>query len=230
MLEKTCKMKKTFLIMLLSSSFGSVFSQVAIQADKMNILYIGIPNPITIAVSDAKFKDLEVTITEGKVTPDSKKGRGHYIVEVFQPGSADITVSAKTPKGIKPIAKQNYRIKRIPVKTFLYGRESGRITVKMLLSTDGPKVAIDGANMEGFLSIDSFTVRVERDDEELYRRHHVSTNKFDQDTRKFFKKLKAGDKFFIEHIICKDINGQSRLVFPMQFNIITEEDWKHLYE
>jgi GldM C-terminal domain len=206
------------------------YAQVAVQADKMNIFYIGIPNPITIAVSDAKFREISVSIDYGKVTPDPKKGKGHYIVEVFEPGTTNITVSAKTAKGIKPIAKQIYRIKRLPVKTTLCSRESGRITVKMLLSTDGPKVAIDGANMEGFLHIDSFTVRVERDDEELYRMHHVHTDKFDEETRRFFKKLKAGDKLFIEHIICLDINGQSRLVWPTQFNIITEEDWKHLYE
>ena len=230
MIKKITDVKKTFLILLLSLSFGSVFSQVAVQADKMNVLYIGIPNPITVAVSDLKYKELSVSIDYGKITPDTKKGKGHYIVDVFEPGSANITVSATTAKGIKSIAKQIYRVKRLPVKTTVCGRESGRITAKMLLNTDGPKVAIDGANMEGFLSIDSFTVRVERDDEELYRRHHVSTNKFDEDTRKFFKKLKAGDKLFIEHIICKDINGESRLVWPMQFNIITEEDWKHLYE
>ena len=85
---------------------------LAIAADKMNIFYIGVDNPITVAASGVSSKNLSLT-SDGatiKATED-----GHYSIACSQPGRIDLTVTNKSTGKTKTV---NFRVKR-PKHAFL---------------------------------------------------------------------------------------------------------------
>lgn len=81
---------------------------VSVSADKMNVLYIGVDNPITLAVSNTDYKDLKITCEGGGLEVRSV-GDGKYIATVNQPLHAKLIIEGK---GFKE--EMNFRVKRIP--------------------------------------------------------------------------------------------------------------------
>lgn len=61
----------------------------------MNVLYIGVDNPVQISVTGAPEDSLEVTISQGTIT---RIGKGFYSARVSMPGAITITISSKDKK------------------------------------------------------------------------------------------------------------------------------------
>ena len=128
-----------------------------ISADKMNVVYRGLPNPMTISfagISDDKVKASAPGLTKG-----AKPGQYN-----LNPGSGtDVTVSvtALLPDG-KPVSdKKIFRIKNIPAPQGAIGGETGRVS--------GAKSRLEssqiGARLQDFLydlkfSVTGFRFRV----------------------------------------------------------------------
>ena len=92
----------------------------AVMLDKMNVFYIGVPNPVTIS-SGTGWDKTKVSMSGGTLTPAG--GPGKYNVRVTNPGRATITVNADG----KP-STYEFRIKTIPPPILMVGpSEGGRI-------------------------------------------------------------------------------------------------------
>jgi gliding motility-associated protein GldM len=76
----------------------------AIMLDKMNVFYVGVPNPITIS-SGSGWDKTTVSMTGGTLSGSN----GTRIVSVSNPGAASITVTADGKS-----SKFDFRIKTIP--------------------------------------------------------------------------------------------------------------------
>jgi gliding motility-associated protein GldM len=79
----------------------------SVQLDKMNVFYIGVPNPITVSAAGVSTNDLKVNASGVNL---SGGGGGKYEVNATTPGNATITLSG----GGLPATKFDYRVKRIP--------------------------------------------------------------------------------------------------------------------
>lgn len=85
--------------------------KVAIEAVKMNVLYIGVDNPLRIAVAGVPANELNVElIGQGSITG----GDGQYVAHVVQPGEVTVRVTRKAGTENRLLADQKYRVKRIP--------------------------------------------------------------------------------------------------------------------
>lgn len=73
-----------------------VFKGANIFANRMDVLYTGIENPVTINVPGYSNNEIKVIVTNGSVTKDKKRG---YVVTVAKRGKAKITVAAKNEDG-----------------------------------------------------------------------------------------------------------------------------------
>ncbi len=90
---------------------GNKDAMISVYPTVMNILYTGIRNPLTVTSPFIPLEDLEVSITDGKVT--GKNGR--YMVTVNTPGEKTLTVSQKKENGeVIIISKANLRCKKLP--------------------------------------------------------------------------------------------------------------------
>lgn len=90
---------------------GAAAGGFSASPTKMNVLYIGVDNPMSVTVGDAKPGTERVSLSGGSI---SKSGNG-WNAKVSQQGKATLTASGTTPDG-KPTKSftAEFRVKRIP--------------------------------------------------------------------------------------------------------------------
>ncbi|MEY4925943.1 MAG: gliding motility protein GldM [Bacteroidota bacterium] len=87
--------KSIFSIVLIAFYAISVYSQaVTVANTNMNLVYIGIDNPIQITAQGYEASDLAVAVSQGSIAPSADK-KGTFIWKVSATGTAKISVSAK---------------------------------------------------------------------------------------------------------------------------------------
>ena len=91
---------------------------VAVSADKMNVLYAGVGNPLSISAAGVPSEQVQVT-ADGIVL--EKISNGKYLAKPSRSGLTEITVSG----GGLPITKFPYRIKAIPNPVIMLGNKMG---------------------------------------------------------------------------------------------------------
>jgi gliding motility-associated protein GldM len=89
----------------------------AVMLDKMNVFYIGVPNPVTIN-SGTGWDKTHVSISSGSLTPSGTPGK--FTVKVAQVGKTTININADGKN-----SSYDFRIKRIPDPKLMVGPKSG---------------------------------------------------------------------------------------------------------
>lgn len=103
-----------------------VFNAPAIiSATKMNVLYIGLDNPVSISVPGYRPQDVIATMTAGTLTGVAGKA-GDFTAKIPDTRGKDkiaiISVSVRTPDGgVRAVGKQEFRIKQVPTGTPFFG-------------------------------------------------------------------------------------------------------------
>lgn len=123
-------------------------STATISADKMNVVYAGLDNPISITVEGITSDKVSASVTNGTLT---KVGNGKYMLK---PGSGrELTVNATgtMPDGKAITSKQVFRIKAIP-------RPSGRIRGEV--DAKGPASNFANVNITAIMEDFDFPVNL----------------------------------------------------------------------
>ena len=79
----------------------------------MNVLYVGVENPLSVAVSGVPAEDLFPTLSRGTLKPTSEKGKWIAII----PGDVkevSVAVMAKINNVMRPMGVETFRVKPIP--------------------------------------------------------------------------------------------------------------------
>ena len=109
----------------------------------MNVLYIGVDNPIDISASGFADELVTASISDGTLAQVAK---GKFVAKVTHLGKIKINVSVKDPKGTKNIGSEEFRVKAVPNPVAkIANMKSGTITKNLLAAQSGIK-----ADMEGF--------------------------------------------------------------------------------
>lgn len=127
-----------------------------VSPDKMNVLYIGVPNPLSVSAPGVAKKDLRVSMSGGTVTP---AGNG-YIATVTAPGTATVNVSGEISKGkVMALGTSTFRIKRIPdPKAEFAGKSSGPTATANLKAQDAVFARLEGFEFDAKFSVTRFTL------------------------------------------------------------------------
>jgi gliding motility-associated protein GldM len=129
---------------------------VAVSADKMNVIYIGVPNPISVSAAGIAPSELQVSGSGVSLAP---AGPGKYIATATTAGEASISVSAKTKDGVKaqgPPVK--FRVKPIPPPVAKAGGMTGTavMTVNQVKAIGGIGAELKGFDFEANFVVTSF--------------------------------------------------------------------------
>jgi hypothetical protein len=204
---------------------------VAVQLDNQNILYLGIPNPLTIVAEGYKSKNLVVTTDNGTISMDSFGRAGHYNIWPARTGTAELTICAKKLKGNIKIASGVFRVKRLSLsKPRLGGKTGGEISQLFLCSQIAPEASYDGYC--GRCSIRKFSILVYRRNREIFSRTFTSSKSYyariDSVTNDFFYKLKNNDKVIFKDMIIRDFDGTPRDLEPMVFTVTDAHKYRRM--
>ena len=132
-------------------------NSAVISADKMNVVYRGVQNPITISMPGVPDNAVKATAPGLRKT----KGVGKYMMSPGKGKVVKINVSAKLPDGTPVSSAQTFRIKDIPAPVATARGQYGKISMP---KTTIQKVTI-GAALPDFvfdlnLNISGFSISV----------------------------------------------------------------------
>lgn len=197
-----------------------VFSGGAtISAIKMNALYIGVENDISIAVPGVKPDDVMVTISGGTIR---KKGE-NYVVKCTQKGSAVISVNARLSDGtVRKVGESLFRVRKLPKPRALWGGIStGSAVPKQplgfptnVIATMGPEFLLDDITYN-VLSY-RFILSPKRSVPVVLS---SKSSGIPQSVKNAIKNSKPGDRIIVDHIRAKGPSGVETLD-PIMIEII----------
>jgi len=104
-----------------------------VSPDKMNVLFIGVQNPVSVSAPGVPKEKLHVSISNGSLSGSN----GKYEATVGAPGEATITVSGELGGKTQVLGSTLFRIKRIPdPKAQFAGKSSGATSAANLKAQD----------------------------------------------------------------------------------------------
>ncbi len=123
---------------------------VTVAAEKMNVLYVGVENPIAVSAAGTNSTQLNVK-AEG--TPLTKINSTKFMAKPTTPGKATITVSG----GGLPPSSFEYRIKKIPDPIVKLGKKKGgRISKAEFKAHKGPVPFLENFDFKAECRIQGF--------------------------------------------------------------------------
>jgi hypothetical protein len=178
------------LFYLFSIRQSCLFAQnvTVISSERMNIFYMGLDNPVAIAIEKVSAADLNVKIS-GDNSID-KVSDGNYVVRVNRPGRVTISV-----EGNGSIVEKEFRAKPIPdpIPTInLRNQINGVLTIGEVKAITGLIANMVNFDIDAKCAIESFSVAIRHSD----GNSEITENKgggFGNELLKTLKSVKEND-------------------------------------
>ncbi|HCE55479.1 MAG TPA: gliding motility protein GldM [Lutibacter sp.] len=171
----------------ISSSYAVIPkpNSAVISADKMNVVYRGVANPMTISIPG--IPDNLVNASGAGLSRAS--GSGKYIMTPGTGREVKINVTGKLPNGQTVSSSQDFRIKDIPSPSGAIRKQSGYVKMPSS-SLENSTVSAELPDFDFDLSLNTsgFTIKVPGQSAVV-----VSGNKMNDAARKAIAKAKRGD-------------------------------------
>ncbi|MES2267634.1 MAG: gliding motility protein GldM [Bacteroidota bacterium] len=104
-----------------------------VSPDKMNVLYIGVPNPLSVSAPGIPKEKLRVSVSGGSISGSA----GHYTATVNTIGTATVTVSGEISGKTQTLGSTLFRVKRIPdPKAMFAGKSGGKTSAANIRAQD----------------------------------------------------------------------------------------------
>jgi gliding motility-associated protein GldM len=200
-----------------SETYSVGASTTSISADKMNVLYIGLQNPISISAGGVPAEKVSAGINNGSMT---KTGAGKYSVVVTKPGTAMITVNGDIDGKIKTLGSKEFRIKYIPDPVLKVGMSRGpfmkaaEFKVQGGLRADLEDFLFDGVRYE----VVSYRIGIDAKGKD-YAEADANSAYFPSSVMPVIRALRAGDIVYFDNIRVKGPDGRVRDMPNVNFKI-----------
>jgi gliding motility-associated protein GldM len=182
-------------------------ANASIALDKMNVLYIGVDNPITIAASGGGDDKVQVSMSGGGGSI-SKVGAGKYIARVNSiTDDARITVSVDG----KVAGASQFRVRTIPDPVATVGGEpsGANVSAGAFKAQAGVGAYIKDFPFELNYKVTSFSIAADTDDGDIAEAQ-CSGNSWSGPAQQILKGLKSGRTVTIDNIRAIGPDGRNR--------------------
>lgn len=169
---------------------------VAVAADKMNVFYIGVDNPVTISASGVSSNDVRVTTT-GPITIAG--GGSSRVVKASSPGQASIRVSANGTS----LGSFDFRVKRIPnPEARLSGKNGGTMGSGEFKAQGGVGAFLDDFDFDATCQVAGFNlVYVPKRQDAIPVQNRGA--RYNDASRRIVNQAKPGDIYYFENVRAK---------------------------
>jgi gliding motility-associated protein GldM len=199
----------------------------SLQLDKMNVLYIGVDNPVTVSAAGYSVQDVSLNLPSS-ITQSGSNGK--YVLRPTQPGKdmpIDIMAKSKDGKGASSkVATLPVRVKRIPDPVPLFANKNGGfLSAAIARAQFGPLAVLKDFDFDARFRVVSFEFSWLPKGKELIGPKIVANSKagckFDDspEVSKMVGQLKPGDKIFIDRIKAQGPDGTIRDLGTLFFTL-----------
>ncbi len=187
---------------------------VVVSPTKMNAFYIGLDNPVDISAAGIPTSDLQVSANGATI---SRSGSGWVVKPNASGAKATISVSAKTPDGVKSLGTKEFRLLRVPnPEAAIAGISGGKIKAGLLRAQAGVFAEMKDFVMDVQFKITSFSVSTVKAG--FLTSEPSQSAMFTPQQKNLLNGLQKGQKFFIEDIKAVGPGGQRKLS-PLSFTV-----------
>lgn len=166
-----------------------------VSADKMNVFYIGVDNPLSVSASGVSSNDLTVRASGCSIKPTSKTN-GKYVVTADRPGEAKVILSG----GGLPNTTFDFRVKRIPDPVARLSKSSGGAMGNGAFKAQGGVGAfLDNFDFDATCQIQGFTlvyVASRQDPVEVIN----AGARYNDRSRRLVNQAKPGDIYYFDDV------------------------------
>ena len=174
----------------------------AVMLDKMNVFYIGVPNPVTIG-SPTGWDKTTVSMTGGTISGTGSK----RVVTVSSIGAASITVTADG----KP-SKFDFRIKRIPDPIIKVGPSSGgRMQAVVFRSQQFVRADLENFDFEAKFQVTGGTIYFSNPGDRSVKQVNLTSGSLGA-ADAYMKTLVPGSTVIFDNIRVVGPDGQPRTI------------------
>ena len=187
---------------------------LVVSADKMNVFYRGVDNPVSISVPGVPADKIVASINNGSLR---KTGKGNYVVNVKQGKDAVISVQAEMPDGSKRnMGKMEFRVKVIPNPVPYVAQKTGsdNVSLPQLKATNKIFARMENFDFDLEPQIIGFTFSMSLAGGVLVE-EKVDGDRFNETVRNLIEKLKRNQKVYFENILVKMPDGTTRPIGPV---------------
>lgn len=183
-------------------------SGVAVMADKMNVLYVGVPNPLTITAGAGSEK-VNASISNGRI---SKNSGSKYTAVPNEPGEANVNVMVDG----KVVGKVGFRVKYLPPATGMVGTfEGGQVSTAQFKAMGGVRAVLQNSEFEALYDVLSYTIA----DLSSADYNPVANNgpRWTGSAATLVNNLKPGRGVYIDNIKARGPDGRTITLKPLSF-------------
>ncbi|MGZ3751587.1 MAG: type IX secretion system motor protein PorM/GldM [Mucilaginibacter sp.] len=174
-----------------------------VSPTKMNVFYIGVPNPVAISAPGVPKESIKVSMSGGSISGKD----GNYVVNVTTTGAAKVTVTGE--KGMT-LGSSDFRVKRIPdPKPRFAGKSGGSTSAANIKAQDRLFAILDGFDFDAKFNVTRFTLLVvkPRQDPILYT---TTGNELTPAMRTAISSIGPGSTVIFKDIVAVGPDGTQR--------------------
>lgn len=198
---------------------------VSIELSKMDVLYVGVDNPIHTLQNDPSAPEIRLQADRGTLT---KVAKGRYILNVVTPGP--LVLTALTDDN-RPILSKNLRVRPVPDPVPGLGLTlipSDSLPVEVFKAQQGLLAELIDFDFEAKCGVTRYTItHIGRDPlsgELISRSTNNEGPRFEASNFEFINAAAAGDTFIFSNIEARCMSDTStRTLSPLVFHLVDKE-------
>lgn len=188
---------------------------VVISPTKMNVFYLGVDNPVSLAAPGLPPDVIEPEITNGELI---KTADGYIVRPKVVGKKCEIAVYAKLEGQRKKLQTQEFRVKEVPDPVVkVAGERGGSIKRNLLLAAGGIEVELEKFDFDMKFKVHGFYLYTVIDGYE--QGFKASGPSFTADQVKLIKGLRRNQVIVIDQVVVKGPDGTTRKLPPLSFKI-----------
>jgi gliding motility-associated protein GldM len=182
-----------------------------VSPDKMNVLYIGVPNPVSVSAPGVAKSDLRVSMSGGSLTGSD----GHYTATVNSIGTATINVSGMVSGKLTNLGSSLFRTKRIPdPKPQFAGKSGGNTSAANIRAQDRLFAKLEGFDFDAKFNVTRFTLMIAKPRQDVIS-YSTSGGELSSAMRTVMNTVTPGTTVVFKDIIAVGPDGTQRGLDPI---------------
>ena len=184
-----------------------------VSPTKMNVLYIGLPNPLAVSAPGVPLEKLHVSMSSGSINGS----KGDFVGNVTTPGTTTVTISAEVSPGRTTVLGSTlFRVKRIPdPKAQFAGKGGGTTSAANIRAQDAIFAKLEAFEFDAKFNVTRFSLLIAKPKADVFTAN-VTGNELSPEMHKAMNALVVpGTIVVFQDIIAVGPDGSQRALDPI---------------
>jgi hypothetical protein len=200
-----------FTLLFVLPAFAVSSQKVAISNDKSNVVYVGVPNLLTVTVENHSCESVVVKTDEGTLT---RKDDDTYELMVTRDIDPTLEVFIKKHGKLRKVKEVHFETRRLNPVAKVGGKAGGVMPPTVFRAQLGLAAIMENFDRDGRYKITDFYMVVIRDGEVIFG-HANEGARFDETIKNFMERVKKKDRIIFADIHAKAPDGSPRYCAPI---------------